>query len=224
MRTTLFAAISVALLAGCGSGNDANTESPVEPPTEPVSNSYLQDHAGLYQSAYVADNQAMLARLVVNEAGAVLVTTDALEQSSSVNAALSDDISQSDFASTAQCSDNSGAFDCTIAGQSVTLNKITEAANVNLNALAGEYQLLSDNELTSIQVADSGEFSASVNGCELTGQLSIEPDAIVLKQLKDSCGEPVALGVAFNGTENSAPESLEVYVSNSALAGDWIKR
>ncbi|WP_041523654.1 hypothetical protein [Gilvimarinus agarilyticus] len=219
MRTTLLAAISVALLAGCGSDNDSNTESP----TEPVSNTYLQDHAGVYQSAYVIDNQAILAQLVVNEAGAVLVTTNALEQSSSANAALPDDISQLDFASTAQCSDNSGAFDCTIAGQTVTLRKATDTV-ASISSLAGEYQLQSNNELTSIQVADSGEFLASINGCELNGQLSIEADAIVLKQLEDSCGEPVELGVAFNGRENSAPESLEVYISSSALTGDWIKR
>ncbi|EAT12784.1 hypothetical protein HF888_02190 [Bermanella marisrubri] len=204
MRRILFIVISVAILAGC--------------------NDYLLEHQGTYQTAYMVNNQAMLARLSINKFGAVLVVTDALEQSSSVNATITHDMEQLDFAGVSECIDVADRFECTLEGQTITLNKTVPMAGTSLEELAGEYQLLNDYGVATIVVADSGKFSTNINGCELKGRLSIDADALVIKKLKDSCDKKVEFGVAFNSTENSAPESLEVFVSDHVLTGDWVKR
>ncbi|WP_396587248.1 hypothetical protein [Bermanella sp. R86510] len=204
MRRILFIVISVAVLTGC--------------------NDYLKEHAGMYQAAYTVDNQAMLARLTVNKAGAMLVITDALEQSSSVNATITHDMAQLDFAGVAECIDGDDTFECTLEDKTITLHKSVPVSDTSLNQLAGDYQLLNDYGVATIAVANNGKFSTNVNGCKLKGKFSIEADALVLKKLKDSCEKTVVFGVAFNDTENSAPDSLEVFAGNSVLTGDWVKR
>jgi len=204
MRRILFTVISVAMLTGC--------------------NDYLKQHEGMYQTAYTVDNQAMLARLTVNKAGAMLVITDALEQSSSMNATITYDMAQLDFSGVAECVDVDDTFECILEDQTLTLHKPVQESDTSLNQLAGDYQLVNDYGVATIAVADNGKFFTSINGCELKGRLSIEADALVMKKLKDSCDKTVEFGVAFNGRENSAPESLEVFVSNHVLTGDWVKR
>ena len=227
MKKSFIGASLLILLSGCNSDDGTPT---VEVPIVDASAEYLAANAGQYQMAYEAAGVAKLARLTVSTLGATWVDTSDIE----VSVAVAGDYVQDDdalvFTDGSICQKHADGFACDLDGVSVKLGAVADES-VSIESLAGQYQVLVDNELIDIMVASQGRFSLDTRGCALEGKLTALSEAteanhsaLTIELTQDTCQQGLASGVAFTQVVDLDPSTLEVYLPSSSLSGDWVKR
>lgn len=185
------------------------------------STQFQQQYAGQYNGALIKEGEAAQLRLAINEQGVTLTQLDAREQVS----ALSGEIKAGgvSFGDGSRCTPQSSGFLCTLSGQAVSLSQDEASTQVELAALAGDYQLVHDDELGSLTLAADGQLTALLGSCSIQGQLSLQGTQIRVQVSSDSCGQGGAVGTLQASSLPHTLDTLEVWIPDSSLAGFWLR-
>lgn len=217
MRMMLVAA-ATALLAACG-GDSSN-----DPATS--QNDDGTAGGGVYSGVYQDDNgDPRLATVVLDEAIApLLLIHDEQDYVTPVSGSKSG--SAYGFAEAGSCSATDSGLDCTLEGQSLSLQPHkADLPAVDMASLAGEYRLLLDEAPLSLSIDEAGSIQFQLDGCDGEGRLFLlQDDTLVGIDLpSQSCASDALSGVIELHSLAQANDALAVYVPDSAFAGYWLR-
>lgn len=197
-------------LIGCGSSSKDVTD-------QEKRQDYLDEHIGLYSGAFSKDQRANLIRLAITAAGAFLIITDDMENSTLSKASIHASESLLNFTE-GTCHAEQIAFVCEFEDQSIELSANEQD---ELTLVSGEYQVGQNNEIAVIQLADDGTFSTHVNNCENTGDFQWVDGFWLITQM--DCENNNVIGLGFGSVGQPQPNSIEVLMEDQGLSGQWVQ-
>ncbi|WP_440905348.1 hypothetical protein ACMZOO_03165 [Catenovulum sp. SX2] len=214
------AALAVLNLTGC----DISINSDSDDDTQAK---FLRSNKGIYQSVFSNQQlQAQTYTLVIDKQGALLITNNDRDETTSYQASFTSDDEMLMFADKINCGlgASPSAFSCSFDTASNTdeatiLTMLDSSPAITNAELTGTYQGIYQTQKLVLDIAASGQISAEYNNCQISGQLATNSN--LLTKLTDSCETGQQL--AFVSLEQLTDELSVVKISSehTALTGYW---
>ncbi|WP_016957344.1 hypothetical protein [Catenovulum agarivorans] len=214
------AALAVLNLTGC----DISINSDSDDDTQAK---FLRTNTGIYQSVFSnQQQQAQTYTLVIDKQGALLITNNDRDETTSYQANFTADDELLIFADKISCGlgVSPSTFSCSLDTDSNTdeatiLTMLDSSPAITNAELTGAYQGIYQTQKLVLDISASGQISAQYNNCQISGQLAA--NSSLLTKLTDSCETGQQL--AFVSLEQLTDEQSVVKISSEhpALAGYW---